>query len=73
MTKRTQRGHVNKEQVLKKLQAGRHGAIQVRAEAKINSEEYRAATAVTGAIDELAEQLTGEKTFFHHKPHSSGS
>ena len=73
MTKRSQRGHIKKEQVLKKLQAGRQGAIQVHAEAKINSDEYRAATAVTGAIDELAEQLTGDETFFHLKPHSSGN
>lgn len=73
MTKRSQRGHIKKEQVLKKLQAGRQGAIQVHAEAKINSDEYRAATAVTGAIDDLAEQLTGDETFFHLKPHSSGN
>lgn len=72
MTKRTQRGHINKEQVLKKLQAGRQGAIQVHTEANINSDAYRAATAVTGAIDDLAEQLTGDVTFFHLKPHSSG-
>jgi len=73
MTKRTQRGHVNKDQVLKKLRAGRLGAIQVHAEAKIDSDEYRAASAVTGAIDDLAERLTGDQTFFHLKPHSSGN
>lgn len=73
MTKRTQRGHVNKEQVLKKLYIGRQGAIQVRTEAKTSSDEYRAATAVTQAIDELAQQLTGDDEYFHLKPHSSGS
>ncbi len=73
MTKRTSRGHVKKDQVLKKLYAGRQGAIQVHAEAKINSDEYRAASAVTGAIDNLAERLTGDDTFFHLKPHSSGN
>ncbi|MEM9573857.1 MAG: hypothetical protein AAF870_01365 [Pseudomonadota bacterium] len=73
MTKRSQRGYIKKEQVLKKLQTGRQGAIQVHAEAKINSDEYRAATVVAGAIDDLAEQLTGDETFFHLKPHSSGN
>ncbi len=73
MTRRTQRGHINKQQVLKKLQAGRQGAIQVHTEAKINSDEYRAATTVTIAIDDLAERLTGDVAFFHLKSHSSGN
>ena len=72
MGKRTQRGHVSTEQVLSKLSTGRQGAIQVHAQARINSDEYRAASAVKDAIDDLAEQLTGDESYFHLKPHSSG-
>ena len=72
MVRRTQRGHVHKQQVLEKLREGRTGAIQVRKEAKINSPEYRAAGEVTKAIDALAETLTGNREYFWTKPHSAG-
>ena len=67
--RRTKRGFINKQQVLEKLEEGRAGAIQIRREAKINSDEYRAAGEVSDAIDELAGKLTGDKTHFHLKGH----
>lgn len=64
MNQRTGRGHVKKHQVMEKLGVGRVGAIQVRQEAKIKSDEYRAAQGVLDAIDELSETLTGDREYF---------
>lgn len=61
------RGYVKKHEVLDKLVIGRRGAVQVRTEAKINSPAYQSAGAVIEAIDQLAEQLTGDPTYFHLK------
>ncbi|UWR62775.1 hypothetical protein [Phaeobacter inhibens] len=68
MSQRTRRGFVKKAEVLEKLSVGRRGSIQVCTEAKIGSDEYRAAQSVTSAIDNLAEVLTGDSTYFHLKP-----
>ncbi|ERP95725.1 hypothetical protein Q669_29595 [Labrenzia sp. C1B10] len=62
------RGFINAEEVLKKLEVGRAGAIQVCTQAKIGSAEYRSANHITEAIDDLAEKLTGDRTYFHGKP-----
>lgn len=62
MSNRTKRGHIQKDQVLEKLGVGRSGAVQVCTEAKINSDEYRAAGAVMTAIDDLAGELTGNRS-----------
>jgi len=67
MSQRSKRGFVKKAEVLEKLAVGQAGAIQTHREAKINSPEYRAATGVTEAIDRLAEELTGDPTYFHIK------
>lgn len=71
MVRRPKRGHINKDEVLEKLEAGRSGAIQVCTEAKIYSDEYEAADKVTEAIDGLAEKLTGDDSYFHIKPSAS--
>lgn len=68
--RRSQRGHVEVEAVMRFLQVGRDAAIKVRREAKIGSEQYRAAGLVTNAIDDLAEELVGDRTVFHTKNHS---
>lgn len=67
MSGRTRRGFIKKDQVLEKLAVGRQGAIQVRTEAKINTDEYRVADDVIDAIDRLAQTLTGDETHFHVK------
>ena len=74
MANKTSRGHVNTDEVLKKLAVGRDGAIQVCREAKISSPEYGAAGEVMEAINKLAERLTGDGEHFHLKvaPATSG-
>ena len=69
MVNRKKRGIINKQQVLDKLRMGREGALQVRGEGKIYSDEFVLAGEVNQAIDRLAENLTGDKTYFHLKPH----
>jgi acyl dehydratase len=64
---------VKKDEVLEKLSVGRRGAIQVSTEAKIGSDEYRAAQSVTDAIDNLAELLTGDSRYFHIQPATAQS
>ena len=67
MTRRTTRGVIKKSEVLAKLEVGRRGAVQVRTEAKINSDEYQGAGTVMDAIDNMAEKLTGDRSHFHAK------
>lgn len=71
MVRRSKRGFVKKDEVLKKLAVGRNGALQVITESKINSGEYKKASGVTHAIDDLAEELTGEREYFWLKGHST--
>lgn len=70
MARRTARGTVNVTSVLKGLEEGRRAAIQVRTEAKISGHEYTVAFEVLAAIDNLAEVLTGDPTYFHAPAHS---
>ena len=61
------RGYIKKDKALLNLKTGRNAAIQVCREAKIKSEEYRAAIKIADAIDDLVELLTGDKSYFHEK------
>jgi hypothetical protein len=70
MARRSKRGSVSTGPVLKKLTEGRNGAIDVRRQAKIGSDEYKAAGIVTVAIDNLAEKLTGDRDTLLLKAHS---
>lgn len=67
MAGRTKRGNVKTHKILPKLADGRYAAIQVCSEAKINSKEYQSARELSTAIDNLAEILTGDLTYFHLK------
>ncbi|WP_372574972.1 hypothetical protein [Ruegeria jejuensis] len=67
MSRRTQRGFVNKAEALEMLATGRSGVIKVSTQAKIKSPEYKAAQNVLSAIDVLAEKLTGDPEHFHLK------
>lgn len=69
MAQRKKRGIINTEPVLTKLSEGRSGAIQVCVNAKIGSDEYKAAGNVVDSIDRLAKSLTGELDYFWTKPH----
>ena len=64
---RGRRGHVNVAQVLEKLGRGRNGLIQISREAVINSPEYKAADKAVIATDDVVEELTGNRKFFHEK------
>jgi len=70
LARRSQRGYINTKEVLQKLKQGRDGAIKVHREAKINGPEYQAASRVTEAIDDLAEELTGDRAYFHMRAHN---
>lgn len=61
------RGFIRKNEVLEQIAVGRAGAIQVRRETKIGSDEYSAAGEVLEAIDNLAGVLTGNPKHFHDK------
>jgi hypothetical protein len=50
----------------------RKAAIQVLTEAPIDSDPYRRAAELIGAIDALAAALTGREDIFHSRPHSVG-
>lgn len=60
------------EAAIKSAQACRCAAVQVLTEAPIDSPAYRRASELLGAIDALAEALTGQERLFHTKPHSAG-
>ncbi|MEM9733031.1 MAG: hypothetical protein AAF903_06035 [Pseudomonadota bacterium] len=72
MPRRSQRGFINTQSVLRQLQTGRDGAIEVCRQAKINGPEYQAAQGVLEAIDNLAESLTGDHDTLKLKPHRAG-
>jgi flagellin-like hook-associated protein FlgL len=57
------------DEVLKQLETGRAGATRVQAGSKSFHDRYNAAKDVTDAIDELVEELTGDRERFWVKPH----
>lgn len=67
MIQRTKRGYINKDLVLPLLRDGRRGAIQVKTQAKIASDEYRATERMLLALEELTEVLTGDPRYFNDK------
>jgi hypothetical protein len=52
------------DEVPKQLEAGRDGAIRVQAGSKPFGDQYNTAKAVTESIDELVEELTGDRERF---------
>jgi hypothetical protein len=54
---------------LEKLRVGRDGAIMVCAGSKPFGDTYNKARALKEAIDDLAEDLTGDRELFWTKPH----
>ena len=67
MTRRTKRGSIDKNAVLRKLREARDGAILVRREAAINSTEYEVAGRLNDAVDDMVEALTGDREYFWEK------
>lgn len=55
--------------VLEKLQTGRSGAVRIQAGSPPFRDQYNRARAVIDAIDDLAEELTGDREHFWTRPH----
>ncbi len=55
--------------VLKKLEIGRKAATTVKAGSQPFKDRYNKARAVSEAIDDLVEDLTGDWGWFRGKPH----
>ena len=64
---RGSRGYVKVEQVLKKLEVGRNGLVQVCTEATIHSAAYNAAREAIEEVDTVVELITGDRRHFHEK------
>ncbi|MCY6380541.1 hypothetical protein [Hoeflea prorocentri] len=58
-----------KEEVLDKLRVGRDGAMMVCAGAQPFKDRYNKANAILRSIDDLTEDLTGDREYFWVKPH----
>lgn len=56
-------------EALEKLEQGRNGAVTVKAGSPPFHERYNKACAVTKAIDDLVEDLTGDREKLWVKPH----
>jgi hypothetical protein len=72
MTRNRVLSNATSQAALSAAQACRASAVQVLTEAPIDSPAYRRAAELLGAIDALAEALTGRADAFHTKPHSVG-
>ena len=56
-------------EVLECLKAGRDGAVKVMAGVRPFGDTYKKALALTEAVDDLAEDLTGDRETFWDKGH----
>lgn len=54
---------------LEKLRIGRDGAVAVLAGTQPFNDRYKKAAAITQAIDDLVEDLTGNRELFWAQPH----
>ena len=66
---RARRSSLDLPRTIENLKRGRDGAISVCAAVRPFSEDYNKAQAVTSAIDDLAEALTGDRELFWLKGH----
>jgi len=66
---RRKRSALDLSLTLSNLKTGRSGAIAVMASTKPFGDRYRLAQAVTKAIDDLVEDVTGDRELFWTKPH----
>lgn len=64
---RGRRSHYIKSEALELLKEGRHGAAKVLAGSPPFKDRYKKALAVTEAIDDLVEDLTGDRELFWEK------
>ena len=63
----------NRDQLLKALGDARTLSIlQAQAELTYSSPLYRKADVLREAIDAFTEEVTGDATYFHAKPHGGG-
>jgi hypothetical protein len=62
----------DEERLLAYLDVARHFTINYAAAYGYHSAQYALSTSLTGAIDKLAEQITGDPQFFWLSGHSAG-
>ena len=66
------RGTLNTFVILEALRDGRRGTVLVSSAAKINGTAYRKADIARKAIDDLAEELTGDEKILWAGQHTIG-
>ena len=59
----------DRDRLLGALREARSSVIKCGAAEPFGSLRYKLCDAVTSSVDDLAADLTGERTFFHAKPH----
>ena len=62
----------DEERLLAYMDVTRHLTINYAAAYGYGSPQYTLQTSLTGAIDKLAEQITGDPRFFWQRDHTSG-
>ncbi len=75
MVRRTKRifTDTRRDAMLASVRSCRSACVAVCTEAPINGIEYQAAHKLMAALDDMAETLTGDRTHFHTKSHSTHS
>lgn len=66
---RGRRSSYQMQDALEELEKGRNGAVKVKAGSPPFHDRYNKACAVTDAIDDLVEDLTGDREKLWGKPH----
>jgi hypothetical protein len=74
MTRRSPRvsGITQQNTLLHAMEACRQACVQAVTAAPIGGPAYVATGRLMGAIDDMAEVLTGDRRHFHGKPHTAG-
>jgi hypothetical protein len=64
-------GPDDQKRLIEALKEARHHVIKCSSAEKFGSARHQKCHAITVSIDALAEELTGDHTLFHVKPHGS--
>ena len=59
----------DRDQLISALREARNSVIKCAAAEPYGSPRYKHCDAITSSVDDLAADLTGDRTFFHAKPH----
>lgn len=66
---KSRRSSYPRDEVLKQLEASRAGAVRVQAGSQPFKDRYNKAKAIIDAIDDLVEEMTGDRELLWGKPH----